>query len=335
MQVVILAGGKGTRLWPVSRKDFPKQFLSFGDHESLLQKTVKRFLHAPFTENILISTSEAYASLVETEIAKVDGDKRCEILVEPEAKNTAAAISFAVKTLEEKGRDTSEILIVPSDHYLSPEESLYTSIERARKWISKGKIATFGVRPHQPETGYGYIQLRDKLGEACYQVEAFIEKPPLEKAKAFVLSGKYLWNSGMFAFSSKVFWEEMAIHAPQYAQKDIPFASLPSLSIDYALMEKTKKMVVLSMDVSWSDIGSWDRVYDFLDKDQNQNVKIGNVIDIETKNSLIIGGKKLISTIGLENMLIVETDEAIFIAKKGESEKVKQLIQKIKNFPIV
>lgn len=337
MKIVILAGGGGTRLWPISKKDFPKQFLQFGDTESLLQKTVKRFLNAPFAESILISTNAAYVPLVESQIEKIDAEKKCRIFIEPEAKNTAPAIALAVKYLSEQEKDP-EILILPSDHYITPENKLHDAIEQARAYVRKQKIVTFGVRPHKPETGYGYIQLGKALKQNTYEVKCFIEKPNFEKAREIFLSGEYLWNSGMFAFSAKTFWKELSLHSPDIANSFsgtfqealLSFSKTPEISIDYALMEKSKRIVVASLDVTWSDVGSWDRVYDILDKDQNQNVKMGNVIDIETKNSLILGGKKLISTIGLEDMLIVETDEAIFIAKKGESEKVKKLVEKLK-----
>lgn len=325
MQIVILAGGGGTRLWPLSKKGFPKQFMQFGDGKSLLQKTVIRFLEAPFVESILISTNALYGPLVEAQIAKIDFKKKCKILIEPASKNTAPAICLAVKEI---GKNCP-ILISPADHFLEPATSFYTAIEKVIPLLSRHKIVTFGIKPIRPETGYGYIKLGKKTKDGLYEVSAFVEKPPVEKAMLFLQSQKYLWNSGMFAFTAETFWKEMEIHAAEIANGLSNFSSLPNISIDYALMEKTKNIEVLPIDISWSDIGSWDRVYDLLKKDENQNVTSGNVIALDTKNSLILGGKKLISTIGLEDILIVETEDALFIAKKGHSEKVRRIIEKM------
>ncbi|HSW73042.1 MAG TPA: mannose-1-phosphate guanylyltransferase [Chlamydiales bacterium] len=325
MQVVILAGGGGTRLWPLSKKSFPKQFMHFGDGKSLLQKTVIRFLEAPFVEEILISTNALYAPLVETQISKIDPQKKCKLLIEPASKNTAGAICLAIKEI---GKNCP-ILISPADHFLEPPSTFYAAIEKVIPILNQNKIITFGIKPIRPETGYGYIKLGKKTKDGLFEVSSFVEKPPIDKALRFLQSQKYLWNSGMFAFTTETFWKEMQEHAPEIVKGLSNFSDLPNISIDYALMEKTKNIVVLPLDISWSDIGSWDRVYDLLEKDENQNVTSGNVIALDTKNSLILGGKKLISTIGLEDILIVETDDALFIAKKGHSEKVRRIIEQM------
>ncbi len=327
MHVVILAGGGGTRLWPISQKCFPKQFHAFTDQDSILQKTVQRFISAPFTERLVISTNALYAPLVKEQIAT-----DCEVIIEPVSKNTAGGIALAIKYLDLK--DTEEVLIVPADHYIKDVSKLYHAIEQAKVAMQDNKIVVLGVWPDRPETGYGYIELGDLLSKHIYHVKTFTEKPDLVMATSFCNTKNYLWNVGIFGFTVKTFWHELSLYAPEivqnfsssYTKALADFSSIPSISIDYALMEKTREAVVVILDTAWSDIGSWDRVYEIMEKDQNQNVKRGNVVDFETKNSLIFGGKKLISTLGVEDLLVVETDEAVLIAKKGESEKVRLLL---------
>ncbi|MBF8262516.1 MAG: mannose-1-phosphate guanylyltransferase/mannose-6-phosphate isomerase [Parachlamydiales bacterium] len=338
MKIIILAGGGGTRLWPLSRQDFPKQFLHFGDHLSLLQKTVGRFLNAPFVQDVTVATNRQYLSLVEMQLEKITSGKKADILLEPVRRNTAPAIALAVKYLQEiKGaKDDDAILVMPSDHLIEPESVFLRLIEEAEKF-TKEQIVLFGIRPTKPETGYGYIHIGPKSGGMLYEVNRFVEKPDRRKAEQYLSSGDYYWNAGIFAFSPQVFWNELKLYAPEisdrmqgdYAECLAGFANLPDVSYDYAVLEKTKRVAICPMPISWSDVGSWDSLYDALAKDQNQNVWVGNVLGINTKNSLIIGGKRLISTIGLEDVVIVETDDATFISKKGESQKVKELVQEL------
>ncbi len=339
MKVVILAGGGGTRLWPFSRLDYPKQFLVFKDQESLLQKSVKRFIDCPFVEKILVVTHAHYAHLVEKQLAQVDPDRKICILVEPYRKNTAPAIALSVRYIEEKlgARPDTPILVLPSDHLISPEEVFLSYLEKVKEKKIKNKIVAFGILPNRPDTGYGYIRVGKKKNSLFFEVESFVEKPDLERAKQYLFEGNYYWNAGIFFFTPEIFWKELKAHVPQmyaHVQGDYlslfhAFDQMPEISIDYAVMEKSKNILLCPLPVSWSDVGSWDSVYDVLDKDQNANVKVGNIVDIDTKNSLIIGGKRLISTIGLEDVLIVETPDALFMAKKGESQKVKKLIEEL------
>lgn len=339
MHILILAGGGGTRLWPFSREDFPKQFLHFGDQESLLQKSIRRFLSFSLAESISVVTNTQYQKIVEQQIEKIDPVKKLNIIVEPERKNTAPAIAFAVKFLEGNHliQPDASLLVLPSDHYIEPEEVLLSYLEKTLPLIETHHLVLFGITPTKPETGYGYIQKGKNVGPHSFQVSRFIEKPETKKAEEYLVSGEYLWNSGMFAFSSHLFWRQLSILAPDIfslVQGDLPqivnqFSQMPSISFDYAILEKTKETLVCPLPVIWSDVGCWDSIYDMLEKDQNQNVKSGNILEIDTKNSLIFGGKRLISTIGLEDLLIVETDDATFISKKGESQKVKQLVQEL------
>ncbi|HEY2810095.1 MAG TPA: mannose-1-phosphate guanylyltransferase/mannose-6-phosphate isomerase [Rhabdochlamydiaceae bacterium] len=335
MKIVILAGGSGMRLWPYSRTSLPKQFLHFGEKHSLLQKTILRyFTLVPFSD-MLIVTSQIYYHLVKAQIKEVDPTLSIEILIEPEKKNTAPAIALAVSYLLKKGcPQTQPVLIASSDHHISPESRFIASIPLGLEYVQRGKNVIFGIRPHKPETGYGYIQ-----ADKDANVEFFVEKPDYSQARHFLLSGNYLWNSGIFLFSIGALLEEFAEHCPAIGNRVAAgleemiaeFSQLPDISIDYALMEKSRRTSVISLDVSWSDVGSWDSVYDILDKDENHNVKMGNVYASDTKNCLIMGTRRLISTLGLEDMLIIETDDVLFIGKKGQSQKVKQLVEELKS----
>lgn len=340
MKVVILAGGSGTRLWPISRQSFPKQFLSFGGQNSLLQKTVLRFLQVAKAKEIVVVTSPSYLHLVQKQLRLIDPNTEIQVIVEPVSKNTAPAIALAIKYFQEtQGATPSDTVIVTaSDHLLTPEEKVKASILQANSIAEQGHLVTFGIRPHKPETGYGYIRMNSNPEGHVYAIEEFVEKPSYEKAMQFLIDGNYVWNAGIFTLSIATFWREIQEHAPEiYTLSTVPyetmlknFANMPDISIDYAVMEKAKGGKVLPLDVGWSDVGSWDSVYEILDKDSDQNVKIGDVLAIDTKNSLLYSEKRLISVIGLEDVMVVETEDALFVAKKGHSQKVKQLVHQLK-----
>ncbi len=340
MKCVILAGGSGTRLWPYSRNSFPKQFMHFGDGESLLQKTVKRFYPSIAPGNIVVVTNQDYYHLVKNQLSTIDPLSEIHILVEPEKKNTAPAICLALKylqdVLEVKNHET--ILISSSDHIIAPEKTFLAAVSKGEEIAQRGHHVIFGIRPNKPETGYGYIQSKETKEEGVCQVEQFVEKPDYEKARSYLLSGDYLWNSGIFLFQMETFLKDIAAFCPEitslstgsFKEMVSRFSEMPDISIDCALMEQTKNTMVIPLDVSWSDVGSWDSVYELLGKDSHQNVKVGNILDIDTKNCLIMGDKRLISTIGVEDLLVIETEDAIFIGKKGESQRVKSLVEELK-----
>jgi mannose-1-phosphate guanylyltransferase / mannose-6-phosphate isomerase len=341
MKIIILAGGSGTRLWPYSRSCFPKQFLHFGDHRSLLQKTIERFVGKYPLSDLLIVTNHAYSHLVKRQAQEIAPELEHQILIEPERRNTAPAIALALSYLQKEGKLSSDesILVCSSDHLISPPQKFLDAVEKGESFARNGNNVIFGIRPHKPETGYGYIKTsKQSLADQIYEVEEFVEKPNLEMATQYLLDGHYLWNSGIFLFHIATLIDEMQTHCPSIFEKLqgsfdrclANFSEMPDISIDYALIEKSKKTVVIPLDVTWSDIGSWDSVYELLEKDENQNVKIGNILDIDTQNCLIMGGKHLISTIGLKDLLVIETDDALFIGKRGESQQVKNLVEELK-----
>lgn len=335
MKHIILAGGSGTRLWPFSRHAFPKQFMHFGEENSLLQKTILRFYPEVPPKDILVVTNQAYFHLVKSQLCAIDHQFKEQIIVEPEKKSTAPAICLAIQYLQQQEiLNPQECLLVSSsDHIISPETLFLEAISRAQNIAQQGHHVLFGIRPHKPETGYGYI--RAQSIENVSIVEEFIEKPHYQKAQEYVLSGNYLWNSGIFLFHLETFLKEMGHLHPEMVNKTFSemirtFSDMPDISIDCALLEHSSKTMVIPLNISWSDVGSWDSVYDLMPKDANQNVKMGNILDIDTKNCLIMGGKRLISTIGLDDLLILETEDALFIGKKGQSQKVKELVEELK-----
>jgi mannose-1-phosphate guanylyltransferase / mannose-6-phosphate isomerase len=340
MKYIILAAGSGTRLWPFSRNSLPKQFLHFGDEESLLQKTVKRFYPTVPLQDILIVTHQSYLHLVRNQLQSIHPDFEKQILLEPEKKNTAPAICLAIKYFQDilKTDENECFLVCSSDHIISPESIFLSAATQAETYAKQGYHILFGVRPHKPETGYGYIKTTSSPVGKALKVEKFVEKPDTATAQQYLLSGQYLWNCGIFLFHLPTFLKELTtlssgfefLSSSSFQEVHTRFSEMPTLSIDYALMEKSSRILVMPLDISWSDVGSWDSVYDLLDKDQNQNVKVGNVVDLNCKNCLIMGNKRLISTVGLEDLIVIETEDALFIGKKGESQQVKGLVEELK-----
>lgn len=348
MKAFILAGGGGERLWPLSRKNYPKQFLKLNGTQSLLQETVERLLGAVSLADIIIVTNENYRFNVSSDLhtllnmnGPVSGGHT---ILEPFSRNTAPAIALGMKFCREKLECNEEevIFISPSDHIIKPPEEFADLMRHAEEVAQKGYIVAFGIKPDRPETGYGYLKFGDQCStdstQRFFAVEGFTEKPDSNTAKRYIQEGKYFWNSGMFAFSIKTITEEIRRYAPEiieiynlgYEEMLLKFQQMPNISIDYAVMEKSDKVVALPFDLYWSDVGSWDSLFDILDKDDSGNVIQGDVIAIDTKNSFILGKKRLITTIGLENCLVVETEDAILIARKGEAQKVKEIVNKLK-----
>lgn len=335
MKALILAGGGGTRLWPLSRRNYPKQFLKINSDRSLLQETAERLLRVMSADDIVVVTNNKYKFYVKSDLPDMK-----HVIYEPAGRNTAPAVALGIKyCMENLGCGEDEVIMMcPSDHVIRPQEKFAEFIRLADTIAREGHIVTFGIKPDRPETGYGYIKIRDGKQASgnrhFFEVERFVEKPDMETATSYVNDSSFYWNSGMFAFSIGTMLDEMGKYAPEitalYAGKfdDVLglFDQMPEISLDYAVMERSDRVVVLPLDLYWNDIGSWDSLYDLLDKDEERNIKHGDVLAIETRGTLVLGHKRQITTIGLEDCLIVETDDAILVAKKGEAQKVKQAV---------
>lgn len=338
MKVVILAGGGGSRLFPLSRTLFPKQFLKLHGEESLLAQTIARFMPIVKPADMIVVTNQEYIHLVRTELIAANAQE-AHILLEPVARNTAPAIAYAARyCLEKLGCESDEILYVtPADQVIGPVETFTANVRQAMELAKLGKIVTLGIEPNHPETGYGYIQAGKPFGGG-FAVQSFREKPNQKTAEEYLAAGNYYWNSGMFAFTIHCFMDELRAYQPEVYElaeggldgMTANFSQMPNISIDYAIAEKSKELVMLPITADWNDIGSWDAIYDVLDKDSNGNALKGDCIPIECSNTLILGHSRLIAGIGLEDILVVETDDVIVVAKKGESQKVKDLVCELK-----
>ena len=337
MKVIILAGGGGSRLFPLSRTRFPKQFLKLNGDKPLLAQTIGRFSELVKPSDMIIVTNQEYIHHVKTELIASKAQE-AHILLEPVARNTAPAIALAARyCVERLGCGLDEVMFVtPSDHIIRSLETFTANLRQALSMAKMNKIVTFGVKPDSPETGYGYIQVGQPLSSG-FAVESFHEKPDRATAEAYLADGSYYWNSGMLVFTIDCFMDELRVHQPHiHALSDTfldtmteNFAEMPNISIDYAMVEKSKQVVMSLLTTEWSDIGSWDAIYNVLDKDADGNAVKGDCIPIDCSNTLILGHSRLIAGIGLEDILVVETDDVIVVAKKGESQKVKDLVSEL------
>lgn len=338
MKLIILAGGGGIRLFPLSRSCMPKQFLKLDQKKSLLAQTVERFQKLVSSQNMVVVTNEEYIYQVKTELAEV-GAQAAHILLEPVARNTAPAIALAVRyCLDELKCDDSEVLFVtPSDHLIGKKDLFHSAVKQAESVARERGLVIFGVYPSSPETGYGYIKAGEQLSANVYSVKAFKEKPDLATAKQYISQGDYYWNSGMFAFTCDYMLKEFQFHSPKISKlAELPFSELlarfsqmPDISLDYAVTEKSAYVAMIPLKAEWNDIGSWDAIYDVLPKDEAGNAISGDCLTIGCKNNLMMGKSRLVAGIGLEDLLVVETDDVILVAKQGESQKVKDLVGEI------
>lgn len=337
MKIIILAGGGGTRLFPLSRDCYPKQFLHVIGDKSLLAQTIERFLGLVRPEDIVIVTNERYIFHVQAEL-KIINAQEAHIITEPMGKNTAPAIALAQSYCQDILQcDDDEILFVsPSDHLIKPIDAFQDLIRNAQD-VAKDNIVTLGIKPTKPETGYGYIEA-EKNSDLAKKVISFKEKPDLATAKEYIASGNYYWNGGMFMFSIATMQAELAKYMPaiiditkngyRYAVDN--FVNMPDISIDYAVAEKSQKMMMIPMEnIYWNDIGSFDAIAEIL-SDKDKNVFKGDILAENCTDTMIIGDTRLIAGIDLENLMIIDTPDALLVAKKGESQKVKNIVNKLK-----
>ena len=337
MKVIILAGGGGTRLFPLSRDCYPKQFLHVIGDKSLLAQTIERFLGLVEAKDIIIVTNEKYIFHVQAELKTINAQK-AHIITEPMGKNTAPAIALAQSYCQDVLQcDDDEILFVsPSDHLIKPIDAFQDLIKNAQD-VAKDNIITLGIKPTKPEIGYGYIEA-EKNNNLAKKVISFKEKPDLATAQEYISSGNYYWNGGMFMFSIATMQAELTKYMPSiiditqngYQYTVDNFVDMPDISIDYAVAEKSQKMMMIPMEnIYWNDIGSFDAIAEvFSDKDKN--VFKGDILAESCTDTMIIGDNRLIAGIDLENLMIIDTPDALLVAKKGESQKVKNIVNKLK-----
>ncbi len=338
---VLLAGGTGTRLWPVSRDLHPKQLVRFTGKNTLIQATIKRLEPAIDTEKTRIVCQETHFHEIVHQIEELGIEPEGKLICEPCGRNTAPAVLLAALNIQQE-EEGAILCVFPADHVIENINAFHHRIESAIKLAAKGYVVSFGVQPDYPETGYGYIEGDKEISDGALSIKKFVEKPNRETAKKYIKAGNFFWNSGIFAFSVSVIVEEFKHHQPQLLMtmermlrpKGIlnkkAYERLPNISIDYAIMEKTKKGVVLPSDFQWSDIGSWKSLYDFLPKDKNMNVIMGDVITKDTENSFILSHDRLVATNKMKNTVVVETPDAVFVSDLDNSRNVKSIAQELK-----
>lgn len=342
---IIMAGGSGTRLWPLSRSLYPKQFLSLINENSLLQETLKRLDGLNCLPPVIVSNNE-HRFIVAEQLRQFGVDD-FQIILEPVGRNTAPAVALAaLKSLELHG--DHHMLVLAADHAIQDIEAFHAAVLAAEQESVDNKLVTFGIVPTKPETGYGYIKKGEQVKNSVFKGNSFVEKPDLETAKNYLEQKCYLWNSGMFMFKASVYLDELKKFRPDIlaackeslssASTDLDFirlnsdvfAECPDESIDYAVMEKTQDCVVIPLDADWSDIGSWTSLWEISEKDEHENVSHGDVINYNSRNNYIYSEGSLISTVGVNNLIIVQTKDALLVAQQDNVQDIKKIVEILK-----
>ena len=352
LYAVILAGGSGTRFWPMSRERFPKQLLQIIGGETLIQQTVRRVRKSIPANQICVVTNYFQAEFLKLQLSEWKDELTDNFILEPEGRNTAPAIGLAALQLLRRDPEAT-MLVLPADHVIHGDAKFKKAITLGYELAQKGNLVAFGVQPTKPEIGYGYIQPNRRvcLGRkgtlSGYKVASFVEKPDLKKAKQYFRSGNYYWNSGIFLWRVSTVLEAFARYQPalfrslktidkmietgqignQFAAR---YKKLLSISIDYALMEQSSHSAVVPVDFGWSDVGSWGSLEELSPLDERGNVKTGNVVDLDSKNTVFFTDKRLVGAIGLSDMVVVDTPDAVLVCPKSRSQDVKKLVDELK-----
>ena len=345
---VILSGGIGSRLWPLSRKMHPKPFIKFKDGLSLLQKTYQRAVATSSADEIIIVTNRDFFFYTKDEVEEMNSNvKKNTFLLEPVGRNTAAAIAIAAQYALDQYHPNCHLLVMPADNWIDNEERFGHAVRQAEDLVSQGKLVTFGIVPTSPETGYGYIQADGNI------VQSFVEKPDRKTAEKYLSSGNYYWNSGIFYMSADSFLEELLTFVPdiakqtsecianakqslgeewqQYEIQYNDFAQIRDISVDYAVFEKSQKVAVVPCDMGWSDIGSWKEFGALFPADKHQNNISGNVICEKTHNCVVYGGDRLIATYGIKDLIVADTVDALLVAHKDYAQEVRNIVNTLIN----
>lgn len=342
---VILSGGSGTRLWPMSRPEKPKQLLSLTDKLTMLQLTAQRASGEQFAKPIVVANA-FHADLVEEQLGEVESAAQA-LILEPIGRNTAPAIALAAIAA---GGGSDPVLIMPSDHVIADVKSFHAAIQAALPLVNDGWLVTFGIAPDAPETGYGWIKVGEKLADGVHRVARFVEKPPRDKAEAMLASGDHAWNGGIFLFRADMYLGALSVYAPEMlvaaqqsmdrARREGPriwpdaesFAACPSDSIDYAVMEKAPRVAVVPVSMGWSDVGSWDALHAVSNPDAGGNVVRGDVVAIDAHNCLVQSepGKR-VALVGVKDLIVVVSGADVLVLPRGRSQEVKKLIEAMKD----
>lgn len=349
MQIVpvILAGGVGTRLWPLSREAYPKQFLKLMGQHTLLQDTLLRINKITAVQAPIVVTNNAYYFACLEQLSDI-GIKNAHFILEPYGRNTAPAIALAAMHIQALYTEPTLMLVLPADHYIPDADAFMAAVSHAAELAAKNELLTFGIKPTAPKTGYGYIQVQEPVEEGAYVIKQFIEKPALAEAQALLEQGDVYWNSGMFMFSPALFLQELKIHVEAvfdasqqtYQASELKgdflninskvFESCPSISIDYAVMEKTEKALVVPLDTLWNDLGCWASVAQSGQADEQNNVIHGPALAFDTTNCIIHSQGQFVATLGLKNHIIVSTPDAVLVADQSHAQQVKDLVAQLK-----
>ncbi len=340
---VILAGGSGTRFWPLSRSQYPKQVLRLLGSESLLQATVERLLPLIPLEHLAIVTSALQEDVIRLELYR-SGWENLNLWLEPVGRNTAAAVGLAAVQLQESCPQ-GVMAVFPADHYIQDRGRFLAALETAARWAQAGYLVTLGIPPTKPETGYGYICRGAPLDDqgSAFECARFTEKPSLEKAREFLDSGDYFWNSGMFVFRRDIIWDALGRHLPElqkklaaWPQADAParallYESLPSISLDYGIMEKAARVAMIPVEMGWSDVGTWGALYELFPADADGNVVLGNSCNLDSADCLVVSQERLVATLGLKDTIVVDTPDATLVCHRSHSQEVKDLVARLQD----